>query len=75
MSANAGLPARITAMRLIEAAQARRGGLDVAMNEPDFRGLSPEDRGFARALAMSVLRRMGSIEAVPSGLFLTLKAD
>ena len=62
MSANAGLPARLTAMRLIEAAQARRGGLDVALNEPDFRSLSPEDRGFARALAMSVLRRMGSID-------------
>lgn len=62
MSANAGLPARITALRLIEAAQARRGGLDVALNEPAFRSLSPEDRGFARALAMAVLRRMGSID-------------
>ena len=59
-----GLPARIAAMGLIDAAMARRGGLDVAMNEPAVRGLSPEDRGFARALAMAVLRRLGSIDRI-----------
>lgn len=62
MSASAGLPARLAAMRLIEAATLRRGGLDTALNEPALRALSPEDRGFARALAMAVLRRMGSID-------------
>lgn len=62
MSQTAGLPARQAAMRLIEAALLRRGGLDTAMNEPALRTLSPEDRGFARALAMSVLRRLGSID-------------
>ena len=51
-------------MGLIDAAMARRGGLDVAMNEPAVRGLSPEDRGFARALAMAVLRRLGSIDRI-----------
>lgn len=62
MSQNAGLPARQAAMRLIEAAMLRRGGLDAALNEPALRALSPEDRGFARALAMAVLRRLGSID-------------
>ena len=62
MSATAGLPARQAAMRLIEAAMLRRGGLDAALNEPALRALSPEDRGFARALAMAVLRRLGSID-------------
>lgn len=62
MSATAGLPARQAAMRLIEAAMLRRGGLDAALNEPALRALSPEDRGFARALAMIVLRRLGSID-------------
>ena len=62
MNANAGLPARQAALRLIEAATLRRGGLDVALNEPALRALSPEDRGFARALAMAVLRRLGSID-------------
>ena len=62
MNANAGLPARQAAMRLIEAAMLRRGGLDAALNEPALRALSPEDRGFARALAMAVLRRLGSID-------------
>ncbi|WP_035303555.1 RsmB/NOP family class I SAM-dependent RNA methyltransferase [Brevundimonas aveniformis] len=62
MNANAGLPARQAALRLIEAATLRRGGLDVALNEPTLRTLSPEDRGFARALAMAVLRRLGSID-------------
>ena len=62
MSATAGLPARQAAMRLIEAAMLRRGGLDTALNEPALRELSSEDRGFARALAMAVLRRLGSID-------------
>jgi 16S rRNA (cytosine967-C5)-methyltransferase len=62
VSATAGLPARLAALRLVEAAQARRGGLDVALNEPALRSLTPEDRGFARALAMAMLRRMGSID-------------
>ncbi len=62
MNATAGLPARQAAMRLIEAAMLRRGGLDQALNEPALRALSPEDRGFARALAMAVLRRLGSID-------------
>lgn len=62
MSANAGLPARQAAIRLVEAAMLRRGGLDTALNEPALRALSPEDRGFARALAMAVLRRLGSID-------------
>lgn len=61
-ASSAGLPARLVAMSLVDAARARRGGLDVALNEPAFRALSPEDRGFARALAMATLRRLGSID-------------
>ena len=57
-----GLPARIAAIDLMRAATARRGGLDEALNLPAFRKLKPQERAFARALAMAVLRNHGRIE-------------
>ncbi|MBX7248375.1 MAG: methyltransferase domain-containing protein [Caulobacteraceae bacterium] len=57
-----GLPARQAAMQLVHAATARRGGLDEALNLPAFRRLSVQERAFARALAMAVLRNHGRIE-------------
>jgi len=57
-----GLPARIAALDLMRAAMARRGGLDEALNLPGFQKLKPQEKAFARALAMATLRNHGRIE-------------
>lgn len=57
-----GLPARQAALELMRAAMARRGGLDEALNLPGFQRLKPQERAFARALAMAALRNHGRIE-------------
>lgn len=57
-----GLPARLAALDLMRAAMARRGGLDEALNLPGFQRLKPQERAFARAVAMAVLRNHGRIE-------------
>lgn len=57
-----GLPAREAAAQFLEAALARRAGLDDALSGPATRGLSPRDRAFARALTMAALRRLGAID-------------
>ena len=56
------LPARIAALALLEAALARRGGLDEALGAEAHLRLSPQDRAFARALAMTALRHLGPID-------------
>lgn len=58
----AGLPARLAAMELVRGALDRRNGLDEAMAGAAFRALSSQDRAFARALAMVVLRRLGTLD-------------
>jgi 16S rRNA (cytosine967-C5)-methyltransferase len=58
----AGLTARAAAARVLEVALERRGGLDEALNDRSFTSLSPQDRAFARALAMAALRRLGPID-------------
>ena len=55
-------PARSAAFDLITAALARKAGLDVALEAGRFAGLSAQDRGFARALAMAALRHLGPID-------------
>ena len=50
-------------MDLVQAAVAKRGGLDEALARPPYTALPPRDRGFARALAGTVLRRLGPIDA------------
>lgn len=57
-----GLPARRAAIDILSASLARRTGLDEALSRPLFKGLEPRDRGFAMALAMATLRRLGPIE-------------
>lgn len=57
-----GLPARRAAIDILSAALARRAGLEEALARPAFRNLAPRDRGFAMALAMATLRRLGPIE-------------
>jgi 16S rRNA (cytosine967-C5)-methyltransferase len=58
-----GQPARAAALTLIQAALARRGGLEQALEGPQLRALPPQDRAFARALAMATLRHLGPIDA------------
>ena len=58
-----GLPARVAALQLLQAAVERRGGLDEALGRPAFARLSVRERAFARALAGTVLRRLGAIDA------------
>ncbi len=49
---------------VIEAALDRRGGLEEALATPALGGLEPRDRAFARALAMTVLRRLGALDRI-----------
>ena len=58
-----GMAARGAALDLVQAAVARRGGLDDALGRAPFTALESRDRGFARALAGTVLRRMGPLDA------------
>lgn len=58
-----GLPARAAALEILSAALQRRGGLDEGLGHPALSGLEPRDRGFARALAMAALRRLGPIDS------------
>jgi 16S rRNA (cytosine967-C5)-methyltransferase len=55
-------PARAAALDILTAALARKAGLDAALDSAPLAGLSPQDRGFARALAMTTLRRLGVID-------------
>jgi len=57
-----GLAARIAALHLVELALDHRGGLEEAMSHPPFGRLEPRDRGLARMLAMTLLRRLGPID-------------
>src|SRR3990167_3006157 len=57
-----GLPARRAALDILSASLARRAGLDEALNRPAFGALPPRDRGFAMALAMATLRRLGAVD-------------
>ena len=56
-----GVEARLVAGLLLNAALERRNGLDEALSQPAARALAPVDRGFARAVAMAALRRLGEI--------------
>ncbi|MDB5481480.1 MAG: rRNA methyltransferase [Caulobacteraceae bacterium] len=59
---NAALVARQAALTLLQAALGRRGGLDEALSAGRYLSLSPQDRGFARAVVMATLRRLGPID-------------
>ena len=49
---------------MIDKALHHRGGLEQALAAPALGALEPRDRGFARALAMTALRRKGGIDRV-----------
>ncbi|ESQ75781.1 rRNA methyltransferase [Asticcacaulis sp. AC402] len=59
-----GMNARLAALTLIDAALAKRTGFDEAVTRSDFLDLSDSERGFARALAMLVLRRLGQLDYI-----------
>lgn len=57
-----GLAARSAALKLLRAALSGRRGLETALSDAPLMRLSPQDRAFARALAMVTLRRLGPID-------------
>ncbi len=59
-----GMPARIAAMELVDAALSKRSGFDEAVTRSEFLALSDSERSFARALALLVLRRLGQLDEV-----------
>jgi 16S rRNA (cytosine967-C5)-methyltransferase len=55
-------PARHAALDLLTAALGRKAGLEAALDGAALAGLAPQDRAFARALAMTTLRHLGPID-------------
>jgi 16S rRNA (cytosine967-C5)-methyltransferase len=62
MTASAELDARRAALALIDAGLDHRGGFDEAMTRPPFTDLDPRDRAWARGLAATAFRRLGTID-------------
>ena len=60
---NPDLAARRVALALMQAGLDRRGGFDEAMTRPPFTDLTPRERAWARGLAATAFRRLGSIDA------------
>lgn len=67
MTPDPQLAARSAALELLEAALARRAGLDEALAGPSMSKLAPRDRAFARAVAMAALRHLGPIDKALAG--------
>ena len=61
---DSGLEARRAALAVAAKALHHRGGLDEALAAPAVLALEPRDRGFVRALAMTILRRKGGIDRI-----------
>ncbi len=57
-----GLEPRRAALSLIKAGLERRGGLEAAMTRPPFTALDARRRAYARGLAATTLRRLGTID-------------
>ncbi|MBN9479871.1 MAG: RsmB/NOP family class I SAM-dependent RNA methyltransferase [Bordetella sp.] len=62
--ADIGVEARLAAGVLLNAALEKRTGLDEALSQSPARDLPPQDRAFARAVAMAALRRLGEIDQI-----------
>lgn len=64
----AGLPARLLAVKLLDAVLSRNQPLDQAWAKtiaaPEFTALEPRDRGLVRLLVATSLRRQGELEAL-----------
>ena len=59
-----GLGARRAALQILASALQHRRALDEALSGPGLADLDPRDRGFARALALTVLRRRGALDVI-----------
>ncbi|MDI7775848.1 RsmB/NOP family class I SAM-dependent RNA methyltransferase [Asticcacaulis sp. EMRT-3] len=59
-----GLKARTAALDLVKAALEKRSGFDEAVTRSEFLALSDSERGFARALALLMLRRLGQLDHI-----------
>jgi 16S rRNA (cytosine967-C5)-methyltransferase len=59
-----GLAAREAALDLVSAALDHRGGLEEAMDRAPFAALELRDRALARMIAMTLMRRLGTIDAL-----------
>jgi 16S rRNA (cytosine967-C5)-methyltransferase len=66
-TADPALRARQAALGLLQSALARRGGLEEALSAGRYLALSPQDRSFARAVAMAALRQLGPIDRALDG--------
>jgi 16S rRNA (cytosine967-C5)-methyltransferase len=64
---NPELAARRVALSLLHAGLDHRGGFDEAMTRPPFTDLTPRERAWARGLAATAFRRLGSIDAALAG--------
>lgn len=67
VKADPALVARQAALVLLQGALSRRGGLDEALGAGRHHALSPQDRGFARAVVMAALRHLGPIDRALDG--------
>ncbi|OYX34164.1 MAG: rRNA methyltransferase [Caulobacterales bacterium 32-69-10] len=61
-AASSELAPRRAALALIDAGLDHRGGFDEAMTRPPFTNLEPRERAWARGLAATAFRRMGTID-------------
>ena len=59
-----GMNARLAALTLVDAALEKRSGFDEAASRAEFLSLSDSERGFARALALTLLRRLGQLDDI-----------
>ena len=59
-----GLAARRAALQILASALQHRRALDEALSGPGLADLDPRDRAFARALALTVLRRRGALDLI-----------
>ena len=64
-ASESGLESRRAALAVILKALHHRGGLEQALTAPALLALESRDRGFARALVMTALRRKGGIDRIP----------
>jgi 16S rRNA (cytosine967-C5)-methyltransferase len=70
-----GLPARAAALDVLQAALARRAGLEEALLLPAMMALPARERGHARALVMAALRRLGPIDTALAARIKTAPPD
>ena len=64
VESGSGLASRRAALQILASALQHRRALDDALTGPGLAALDPRDRAFARALALTVLRRRGALDLI-----------